>query len=90
MRIGLTVGGVLQIYMQVLGMRALFQKERDLKKHAYYMKQALFFACLIPALMRLPMLTGFGIGDYWQGIAWIFAFPIYHLSEYADNRGKFF
>lgn len=89
-RIGLTIGGTLQIATQVMGMRALLKKDRDLKEHAYWMRQALLFACLVPALMRMPKLFGVSFGSAWEAYAFLFAFPIYFLSENAMRRGKWY
>jgi hypothetical protein len=87
LRIGLTYAGVSQLGLQVAGMYELFKPQRNLKMHAYYMRQSLLLACLIPALMRLPELTGLGFG----GMLWmILAIPLYYLNEAAIKREKWY
>jgi hypothetical protein len=71
-------------------MYELFKPQRNLKMHAYYMRQSLLLACLIPALMRLPELTGLSFGASWVAIAWIFALPLYYLNEAAIKREKWY
>ena len=71
-------------------MYALYKPKRDIAMHAFYMRQALVIGCLVPALMRIPDMTGIDLGENWPGYAFIFAFPVYFLHERAEKRKKWY
>lgn len=89
LRIGLTFAAVSQLTTQILGMYELLKK-RNFKMHAYYMRMSLLFCCFIPAIMRLPQLTGLGDGDIMQAIGWVFSFPLFLLNERAEKTQKWY
>lgn len=71
-------------------MYELFKAKRNLKMHAYYMRQSLLYCCFIPAVMRLPQLTGWPLGDSWTAYAWVTAVPLYMASERAWMQNDWF
>ena len=94
-RIGLTIGGIGQISLQILGMWAMYKPQRCIKLHANAMHVMLLVICFIPAIQRLPEMLGIisdGSSGYfaWYPIAISLSVPLVLLSFNAQKRQSWF
>lgn len=72
-------------------MYEVLKPKRNLKMHGYYMRQSLLFGCLVPALMRMPVLSVFTSGGIWQLTStWVFAIPLWFFNERAVEKQKWY
>ncbi|KAJ3082037.1 hypothetical protein HK102_001957 [Quaeritorhiza haematococci] len=66
--IGITVGGVMQLFSQTVGYYYIRKKprtEENVKTHKFSMIMVYFAGCLIPAFMRIPNMVGWNNAPGW-------------------------
>ncbi|KAJ3122295.1 hypothetical protein HK098_002963 [Nowakowskiella sp. JEL0407] len=86
-RIGISIGGGMQIISQIIGYYAIKKKPKNIRLHLVWMHGLFFGGCLIPAMMRLP--TIFGASEtpsWWYYVSPVIALVMMVLSIWSHLR----
>ncbi|KAJ3122131.1 hypothetical protein HK098_003110 [Nowakowskiella sp. JEL0407] len=74
-RIGISIGGGMQILSQIVGYYAVKKTPKNIRLHLVWMHGLFFGGCLIPAMLRLPSMFGATETPTW----WFFVAPVISL-----------
>lgn len=79
--VGISVGGTLQVLAQGLAVHAV--RRGNIRRHIVCNHFVFFGGCLIPAVMRLPVLLGVDLSSSWESFSWVFPLALGALATRA-------